>query len=167
MTTPSTPDVAGSPASPCWAAVLEACNPNITKALLIGEFTTSAPEGYDMPGVTVDWTTIKEIQAAILEQVKINMGFRCEYCGNKDHILTLRDRGKRSCCGHRWMMPTNDCKPVPGAKLDEAVRLLREAAYSVRFEIDECAAHDRIRPDLTSRLEQIDSFLAKIDKETK
>jgi hypothetical protein len=51
-------------------------------------------------------------------------------------------------------------------RLEVAVRLLREAAYSVAFELDECAAHDRIRPELTSRLEQIDSFLAKIDKET-
>lgn len=50
---------------------------------------------------------------------------------------------------------------------DEAVRLLREAAYSVKYEVEECAAHDRIRPDLTRRLEQIDAFLAKIDKETK
>lgn len=107
MTTPSTPDVADSPASPCWAAVLEACSPDATKALLIGEFTTAAPEGYDGPGIMVDWITIKEIQAAILEQVKINMGFRCEYCGNTDHILTLRDRGKRSCCGKRWLMPPN------------------------------------------------------------
>lgn len=52
-------------------------------------------------------------------------------------------------------------------RLEVAVRLLREAAYSVGFEVDECAAHDRIRPDLTSRLEQIDAFLAEIDKETK
>lgn len=97
--------VAGSGALPCWAAVLEACNPDATKSLLMCEFTTGGPEGC-MP-ITVEWTTIKEIQAAILEQVKINMGFRCEWCGNTEHILTLRDRGKRSCCGKRWMMPPN------------------------------------------------------------
>jgi hypothetical protein len=93
---------------PCWAAVSDACDPNKTKALLMGEFTTEAPEGHGIVGgVTVDWTTIKEIQAAILEQVKLNLGWKCRECGCITHILTIRDRGLKTCCKGRFLVPPN------------------------------------------------------------
>lgn len=100
-------EVGASAASCCWAAFLDACDPDKTKALFMGEFTTAAPEYCDTTGIIVCWSTIKEIQAAILEQAKLNAGYRCQGCGSSQHILTLRDRGLHSCCAMRCLVPPN------------------------------------------------------------
>lgn len=84
-------------------AIEAACDPNRTKALLIGEFETD--RDLDAPSITVDWTAIKEIQRAILEQARLNMGWRCSGCGSGKHILAIRDAGKRSCCPERRLVP--------------------------------------------------------------
>ena len=78
-------------------AVIDACDPNKTKGLLIGEFN----DGHKYP---VSWSTIKEIQAAIYEQIKLNMGYKCKYCGSTTHILTIRDKGGISCCPDRQLV---------------------------------------------------------------
>ncbi|MEY2655892.1 MAG: hypothetical protein RLZZ524_2920 [Pseudomonadota bacterium] len=71
-------------------AFADACSPDKTKALLMGEFG-------------LHWNCIKAVQAAILEQARLNMGWRCAGCGSADHILTLRDRGHVSCCLKRQL----------------------------------------------------------------
>lgn len=81
-----------------WQAVADACDPNKTKALLIGEFETNTPEG---DTVDVTWTAVKEIQAAIFEQIKLNAGWRCSGCGSHRHILELIDQGYVTCCPDR------------------------------------------------------------------
>ena len=114
------PIKAGSGVSPCWAAIESACDPNKTKALLMGEFSTSTPDGLDyFGGITVDWTTIKEIQKAIFEQVKLNSGWSCDGCGSTEHILRIRDAGRRSCCPDRNLVPPNS--PIRGTPNEPAL----------------------------------------------
>ncbi len=85
-------------------AFLDALDPDKTKALFMGEFTIRLPEWHQGSVAIVTWSCIKEIQAAIKEQALLNAGWRCR-CGSRLHILTIQDRGQRSCCAHRALVP--------------------------------------------------------------
>ena len=76
------------------AAIEAACSPDKTKALFMGE-------------CGVSWSTFKDVQAAILEQARLNMGWSCSGCGSTHHILWLRDQGHISCCPERELVPPN------------------------------------------------------------
>lgn len=80
-------------------AYRDALSPDRTKALLIGEFHD------DAVGFKVCWSTVKDIQRAILERARLNAGWACRYCGSTTHILTIRDRGHLSCCHERELVP--------------------------------------------------------------
>jgi hypothetical protein len=90
-------------------ALLDALSPDKTKALLMGEFhvwVVSLDEDANIIRVPICWGGIKEIQAAILEQARLNMGWQCSGCGSTQHILTIRDRtGAISCCPERCLVP--------------------------------------------------------------
>ena len=76
------------------SAINHACSPDATKALFMGE-------------CGVSWTQFKEVQKAILEQARLNMGWRCSGCGSSWHILRIRDGGHSSCCDKRELIPPN------------------------------------------------------------
>ena len=95
-------------------ALEAACDPNKTKALLIGEFETD--NSFDGPSIIVDWTAVKKIQRAILEQARLNMGWKCGGCGSASHILEILDGGHRSCCPERRLVPPTEwCDTPPPA----------------------------------------------------
>lgn len=75
-------------------AINEACSPDATKALFMGE-------------CGVSWSAFKDVQRAILEQARLNMGWKCSGCGSTKHILWLRDHGHVSCCPERELIPPN------------------------------------------------------------
>ena len=53
----------------------------------------------------VSWTEFKDVQRAILEQARLNMGWRCSGCGSTKHILWIRDHKHISCCPDRRLVP--------------------------------------------------------------
>ena len=73
-------------------AIEAACSPDATKALFMGECGVSR-------------SAFKDVQRAILEQARLNMGWRCSGCGSTKHILWLRDHGRISCCPERDLVP--------------------------------------------------------------
>jgi hypothetical protein len=75
-------------------AIEAACNPDLTKSLFMGE-------------CGIPWSVFKTVQRAILEQVRLNMGWRCSGCGSTKHILWLRDHKHISCCPERNLVPPN------------------------------------------------------------
>ena len=88
----------------------DALDPNKTKPLYIGEFSLDVEiltldEDEETLTVPVPWPVIKKILRAVQEQALINAGWQCSNCGNKQHILTIRDNGEVSCCPERDLAP--------------------------------------------------------------
>jgi len=88
----------------------DAMDPNKTKSLYMGEFHLCITIGdLDEPSETltapVPWHLIKKILSAVQERALLNAGWQCSNCGNKQHILTIRDNGKVSCCRERDLAP--------------------------------------------------------------
>lgn len=98
-------------------AIEAACNPDKTKALFMGE-------------CGISWTTFKDVQRAILEQARLNMGWRCSGCGSTKHILWIRDNKHISCCPERRLVP-------PPVMYEDQLPEMTDEEYSMWF-ADSC-----------------------------
>jgi hypothetical protein len=135
-----------------FQAILDACSPDKTKSLLIGEFTTET-------GRQIDWSTIKDIQQAILEQAKLNMGWKCSGCGSGVHILVLRWAGHISCCPERKLEPPK----TVGQGIDDIGECWRDFLLGDVEAGFEWALH----PDLWNRSDYMTRFLVSAKERMK